>query len=144
MEPRGALQSIWSRRESLITPSDSFDGGGEPLLKFHPEPTVPIHPALEYEVVAPEENAEIVQPTSSSSLPQQQQQQQIFNNGQQQTKEENAARRRNRDDEARTKAMMLLDDKPSNRQWKLFVSFFFLIASGVGAVVSAKLQAIPM
>ena len=155
MEPRGALQSIWSRRESLVTPSDSFaqdDENDAPLrLKFHAEPSVPVHLALEYEVVASEVEAErrirheqLSSSSSAASLEWQQQQPKV--NGLD-TNEKNNGNYDDDNDSRRSKATLRDDEvekETKNRQWKLLTSFFFLIASGVGTVVSAKLQAIPM
>ena len=136
MEPRGALHSIWSRRESLVNDA-SGEGQHEPhsassssssssmseslLLKFHKEPAVPVHPALEYEVVA-----EILL-------------QEVLETENNQNEETRQARKKRR-----LSGEFDQDEKQKNRQAKLLLSFFFLIVSGVGAVVSAKLQAIPM
>ena len=133
MEPRGALHSIWSRRESLVNDA-SGEGQHEPhsasssssmseslLLKFHKEPAVPVHPALEYEVVAEILLQEVLEKENNQN-------------------EETRQTRKKR----RLSGEFDQDEKQKNRQAKLLLSFFFLIVSGVGAVVSAKLQAIPM
>lgn len=130
MEPRGALHSTivsWSRRESSV--ASETEAASEPLLKFHNEPALPVHPALEYEVVAPvEPPPPPPPPPPAGGLDECI----AMDNNKEEEDEEEIARRAKE------------EKRKSSNQWKLLVAFFFLIVSGVGAVVSAKLQAIPM
>ena len=115
LEPRGALRSaMLSRRESVCSEAEAAEQQS-PTLRFHDEPETPIHPALEYEVMAVVDDDDDYSSTISCL---------------QQSRIEN-------DDHDRT-------IRRSSTTFKLFVSFIFLVTSGVLTVVSAKLQAIPM
>lgn len=116
LEPRGAVHSTIFRREaSTITTTNQPIHNEEPLLfEDHEEPKFPIHPALEYEIRAPQEQQQPPQQSSRQKitgflLP-----------------EPNRRRKR------------IITDM------KLCTSFVLLVLSGVGTVTFTKLQTIPM
>ena len=132
MEPRGALHStiVWNsrRRGNQQQQRESSEETGallasEPLLEFHAQPALPVHPALEYEVVA--DAAIVEEPESSPS-----------SKSEEEEDKEVAAASLEKQSSPRANS--------SNNNLKLLLAFVFLIISGVGTVVSAKLQAIPM
>jgi len=125
LEPRGALRSaIMSRRESVCSEAEIIPT--EPLLtttRFHDEPDFPIHPALEYELVAAVDDDDDDDGYDLDVLSCLRQPSVVVV----EEEEDGTTRRRRR----------IINVK-------LFFSFVFLVISGVGTVVSAKLQAIPM
>jgi hypothetical protein len=127
LEPRGALHSTLLRRESVASEEEALPCNSVMVhYEQHAEPSVPIHPSLEYEVMAEAEYyhaTRIVRPR--------------------------AGQHEDSDDDTGEGSSSTSQQRPVlTRNWtndiKLLVAFVFLVASGVGTVVSAKLQAIPM
>lgn len=121
LEPRGGLRSTILRGDSVTIEAEaslvesSSAAGAAAVVQYehHDTPSLPMHPALEYEVLA-EKMAVMVCPTEEQHL----------------------------SDADQVTAEPIV--RNSENQVKLLVAFLFLIASGVGTVVSTKLQAIPM
>lgn len=111
MEPRSTLHS------TVVLRQDSALAQERPLQwRYFPEPEIPIHPALEYEVYADDENSSMTDDNEESTM-----------------EGVNDQVRHCRKRRRRIKRMI-----------KTFFSSILLIVSGVGTIVAAKLQAIPM
>jgi hypothetical protein len=117
MEPRSTLHSTMVLRQDSALARERPIGLEQDLQRYYPEPGIPIHPALEYEIYADYDDDD-----DDSST--------IERGGGEDADDPvmNDVRRR----------------RKRRRRIKLVLSSAVLIVSGVGTVVAAKLQAIPM
>jgi len=157
IEPRSSLFHVHRRDNSKFDGNNSdshfFFGGnsnnnsnnnsivsGLTTTEFvieHDEPERPIHPALEYEVLLRDPNAD---PTDVSSI--------LINEDDQDQQPlieiENGGGGLSPGESLATTLALEERKRRTKRNVKLILSFIFLVISGVGHVISLKLQAIPM
>jgi hypothetical protein len=135
MEPRSTLHSTvvlrqdsaLARERPTVILAQQLNDPQQQQRRFFPEPEIPIHPALEYEVYADFDESDDDEDEYDCSAAE--------------GRGGGAAYDRDDDDPVLVRARRW---KKRRRGIKLVLSSVVLIVSGVGTVVAAKIQAIPL
>jgi hypothetical protein len=134
MEPRSTLHSTvvlrqdsaLARERPTVILAQQLNDPQQQQRRFFPEPEIPIHPALEYEVYADFDESDDDEDDGSTA------------------EGRGGGAADDRDDDDDPVLVRARRWKKRRRGIKLVLSSVVLIVSGVGTVVAAKIQAIPL